>query len=93
MLIRRMIKVIVFKPGGSAFLPATYTFFNTLLLVLNPHVERIIWEESFAKKEMLHLHFYLTSLYNICLGMFKENGTNRNRMEFVNCWYTLVMLN
>lgn len=41
-LIRRMKTVDVFKRGGSTFLPATYIFFNTLLSVLNPHVERIV---------------------------------------------------
>jgi len=35
-LMRRMIKVVVVKRGGSTFLPVTYIFFNTLLAVLNP---------------------------------------------------------
>jgi hypothetical protein len=41
-LIRRMKMVVVSKFGGSTFLPATYIFFNTLLSVLNPHIERTV---------------------------------------------------
>ena len=47
---RRMIKEIVVQRGGSESLPTTYNFFNTSLSMLTPHVQTIIWEESFARR-------------------------------------------